>query len=255
MTKFVRFDAGHGPVYGVLEGDRVIPVKGSIFGAWEKQGDSLDLREVKLLAPCEPRKVVCIGTNYREVVNKKGDPMPQEPVIFLKPDTSVIGPEETIVSPCGVKELNYEAELVAVIKDRIKDVPADEAKDHVLGYTCGNDITAKDFMEKGRPWAKAKGYDTFMPIGPCIVSGIDGDNRRIRMYHNGRLSQDSSTSDMVFDVARIVSYVSHIMTLNPGDIISTGTPPGKGDLKPGDVIEAEIEGIGKLRNSVSLSGK
>jgi len=251
MTKFVRFDAGHGPEYGVLEGDRVFPVMGSIFGAWEKQGKSLNLREVKLLAPCEPRKVVCIGINYKEVVSKKGDPMPQEPVIFLKPDTSVIGPEEAIVSPAGVKELNYEAELVAVIKDRIKNVTVDEAEDHVLGYTCGNDITAKDFMEKGKPWAKAKGYDTFMPIGPYIVSGVDGDNLRIKMYHNGQLTQDSNTSDMVFDVGRIVSYVSHIMTLSPGDIISTGTPPGKGNLKPGDVIEVEIEGIGKLTNSVS----
>jgi len=251
MTKFVRFDAKRGPEYGVLEGDRVFPVKGSIFGAWEKQGKSFNLQEVKLLAPCEPRKVVCIGINYKEVVNKKGDPMPQEPVIFLKPDTSVIGPEEAIVSPAGVKELNYEAELVVVIKDRIKDVPVDEAKNHVLGYTCGNDITAKDFMEKGKPWAKAKGYDTFMPIGPYIVSGIDGYNLKIKMYHNGQLTQDSNTSDMVFDVSRIVSYVSHIMTLNAGDIISTGTPPGKGNLKPGDVIEAEIEGIGKLRNSVS----
>lgn len=176
--------------------------------------------------------------------------MPDEPVIFLKPDTSVIGHEEAIVSPEGIKELNYEAELLVVIKDRIKDVSVEDAKNHVLGYTCGNDITAKDFMEKGKPWTKAKGYDTFMPIGPYIVSGVDGDNLDIKMYHNGKMTQNSNTSDMVFNVSQIVSYVSHIMTLNPGDIISTGTPPGKGYLKPGDVIEAEIEGIGRLKNFV-----
>lgn len=248
--KFVRFDKGRGPEYGVLEGNKVFSIKGSIFGDWEKQGKSFELHEVKLLAPCEPGKVVCIGINYKEVVNKKGDPMPQEPVIFLKPDTSVIGPEEAIVLPEGVKELNYEVELVVVIKDKIKDVSVEDAKNHVLGYTCGNDITAKDFMEKGKPWTKAKGYDTFMPIGPCIVSGIDGDILNIRMYHNGQMTQNSNTSDMVFNVSQIISYVSHIMTLNPGDIISTGTPPGKGNLKPGDIIEAEIEGIGRLKNVV-----
>ncbi|RKL61851.1 DUF2437 domain-containing protein [Thermoanaerobacteraceae bacterium SP2] len=250
MIKFVRFDAGQGPEYGVLEGNKVFSIKGSIFGAWEKQGRSFELHEVKLLAPCEPRKVVCIGVNYKEVVNKKGDPIPEEPVIFLKPDTSVIGPEEAIISPEGIKELNYEAELVVVIKDRVKDVSVEDAKNHVLGYTCGNDITAKDFMKKGKPWTKAKGYDTFMPIGPCIVSGIDGDNLNIRMYHNGTMTQNSNTSDMVFNVSQIISYVSHIMTLNPGDIISTGTPPGKGNLKSGDIIEAEIDSIGRLKNTV-----
>ncbi|HHW01745.1 MAG TPA: fumarylacetoacetate hydrolase family protein [Thermoanaerobacterales bacterium] len=250
MTKFVRFDAGQGPEYGVLEEDRIFPVRGSIFGTWEKEEKIFKLQEVRLLAPCMPRKVVCIGVNYKEVVTGKGDPMPQEPVIFLKPDTSVIGPGEAIVSPAGVKELNYEAELVVVIKDKTKDVAVEDAKNYVLGYTCGNDITAKDFMEKGKPWTKAKGYDTFMPIGPCIVSGLDGDNLNIRMYHNGTMTQNSNTSDMVFNVSQIISYVSHIMTLNPGDVISTGTPPGKGNLKPGDVIEAEIEGIGRLKNVV-----
>ncbi|KXG74323.1 Ureidoglycolate lyase [Fervidicola ferrireducens] len=171
-----------------------------------------------------------------------------------QPSTSIIGPEDAIVVPPGVKELNFEVELVVVIKDRIRCVPPEEAKEHILGYTCGNDITAKDFMEKGKPWTKAKAFDTFMPVGPCIATNVDGDNLAIRMYHNGKLVQDSNTSDMIFSVAKLVSFVSHIMTLNPGDLISTGTPPGKGTLNPGDIVEAEIEGIGRLRNYDRVGG-
>lgn len=250
MNKYVRFDNGHKVAYGLLEEDKVVLLDGCIFGKWEKTDKQYDLKDVKLLAPCEPSKVVGVGINYKEVVNKKGDPMPEEPIIFLKPSTSVIGPDEAIISPKGIKELNYEAELVVVIKDKIKDVRIDNAKNHILGYTCGNDITAKDFMIKGKPWTKAKAYDTFMPIGPCIVDGLDGDNLNIKMYHNGKLTQDGNTSDMIFNISQIISFVSHIMTLNPGDIISTGTPPGKGKLVPGDVIEAEVEGIGRLTNKV-----
>lgn len=250
LNKYVRFDNGKSIEYGLLEGEKIIALEGSIFEKWEKTDRIYDLKDVKLLAPCEPSKVVGIGINYKEVVNKKGDAMPEEPVIFLKPSTSVIGPDEAIISPKGVKELNYEAELVVVIKNRIKNVIVEDAKNHVLGYTCGNDITAKDFMIKGKPWTKAKSYDTFMPIGPCIAEGLDGDNLNIKMYHNGKITQNSNTSDMVFNVAQIISFVSNIMTLNPGDVISTGTPPGKGNLLSGDVIEAELEGIGRLKNIV-----
>ncbi len=251
MTKFVRFDAGNGPTYGVLDGQNVFPIAGSIYGQWQRLDHGYELDKVKLLAPCEPRNVVCIGINYKEVVNKKGNPMPVEPVVFIKPSSSIIGPNEAIIKPEGVNQLNYEVELVIVIKDTIKNVSPEDAKKHILGFTCGNDITAKDFMEKGKPWTKAKGYDTFMPIGPCIACGLDGDNLNIKMYHNGNLTQDSNTSDMVFNVGTIVSYVSSIMTLNPGDIISTGTPPGKGTLNPKDTIEAEIEGVGRLSNTVA----
>jgi len=250
MNKFVRFDCGNKVAYGVLEEDKVVVIEGSIFGKWEKTDERYDLKDVRLLAPCEPSKVVGIGINYKSVLNQKGAPMPEEPIVFLKPSTSVIGPDEAIVSPKGVKELNYEAELVVVIKDKVKDVSPENAKNHILGYTCGNDITAKDFMTKDKPWAKAKSFDTFMPIGPCIVEGLDGDNLNIKMYHNGKLTQDGNTSDMVFNVSQIISFVSSIMTLNPGDIISTGTPPGKGNLVSGDIIEVEVEGIGRLTNKV-----
>lgn len=248
MIKFVRFDAGEGPVYGVLEGDVVTEIEGSIFENWAKGKNKYLLKEVKLLSPCEPTKIVCVGTNYREVVMKKGESLPEEPVIFLKPSTSVIGPEGKIVIPEGANEVNFEAELAVLIKKKAKDISHEEATEYILGYTCGNDITAKDFMEKGKPWTKAKCFDTFMPIGPCITAGIDGKNLGIKMYHNGNLVQDSNTSDMIFNVPQLISYISKIMTLNPGDVISTGTPPGKGVLKPGDVVEVEIENIGKLRN-------
>jgi len=250
MNKFVRFNYNNTVAYGLLKEDKVVLLDGCIFGKWEKTDTKYDLKDVELLAPCEPGKVVGVGINYRTVVNQKGDQMPEEPIIFLKPGTSVIGPNEAIVSPKGVKELNYEAELVVVIKDRIKDVSVEDAKRHILGYTCGNDITAKDFLIKGKPWTKAKSFDTFMPIGPYIVEGLDGDNLNIKMYHNGKLTQDGNTSDMIFNISQIISFVSHIMTLNPGDIISTGTPPGKGNLVPGDVIEVEVEGIGRLTNKV-----
>jgi len=141
MNKFVRFDNGQKTAYGLLEGDKVVLIEGSIFGKWEKTDEKYDLKDVKLLAPCEPSKVVGVGINYKEVVLKKGDPMPEEPIIFLKPDTSVIGPDDAIISPKGVKDLNYEAELVVVIKDKIKDVSVEDAKNHIFGYTCGNDIT------------------------------------------------------------------------------------------------------------------
>ena len=250
MNKFVRFDNGQKIAYGLLEDDKVIAIDGSIYGKWEKTDEKYDLNQVKLLAPCEPTKVIGVGINYRSVISQKGDPAPEEPIIFLKPSTSVIGPDESIVTPNGVKEMEYEAEPVVVIKDKIKNVSVEDAKKHVLGYTCGNDITAKDFMIKGRPWTKGKSFDTFMPIGPCIVEGLDCDNLNVKMYHNGKLTQDGNTSDMVFNVSQIISFISHIMTLNPGDIISTGTPPGKGKLAAGDVIEVEVEGIGKLTNRV-----
>ena len=250
MNKYVRFDNDHKIAYGLLEEDKVILIDGCIFGKWEKTDEKYDLKDVKLLAPCEPSKVIGVGINYKSVVNQKGDPMPEEPIIFPKPSSSVIGHDDEIVSPKGVKELNYEAELVVVIKDKIKDVSEEDAKNHILGYTCGNDITAKDFLIKGKPWTKGKAFDTFMPIGPCIAEGLDGDNLNIKMYHNGKLTQDGNTSDMIFNISQIISFVSHIMTLNPGDIISTGTPPGKGNLLPGDVIEVEVEGIGRLTNKV-----
>lgn len=251
MTTFVRFRTGEGPArYGLLEGERVAAVEGSILTSWTRTGEDFSLRDVRLLAPCEPTKIVCVGTNYQAVLAAKGQAAPPEPVIFLKPPSTVIGPGETIVRPRGVEKLGYEVELAVVMKNKVRNVPREEALQHVLGYTVANDITAKDYMTGG-PWTKGKCFDTFLPLGPCIATGIDPDNTPLRAVLNGTVTQDSNTADMVFKVADIIAYVSCIMTLFPGDVICTGTPPGAGLLTPGDVVELSIEGIGTLSNVVA----
>lgn len=250
MATFLRFRVGTGPErYGLLEGGKVVALEGDIFASWERTQESFSLEEVRLLSPCMPSKVVCVGTNYKTVLAAKGQAAPAEPVIFLKPSSAVIGPGESICCPHGIEKLGYEAELAAVIKDKVKNVPREEALDHVLGYTVANDITAKDFMTGG-PWTKGKCFDTFLPLGPYIVTGLDPNNLAIKAWLNGQVTQDACTADMVFKVADIIAYISQIMTMYPGDVICTGTPPGAGFIKPGDVVEVGVEGIGVLRNPV-----
>ncbi|WP_406676463.1 fumarylacetoacetate hydrolase family protein [Neomoorella carbonis] len=251
MGTFLRFKVSEDQIYqGILEDDRVFPIEGDIYTRWTIGKQGLPLDAIKILAPCVPSKVICVGTNYRSVLAAKGQAVPPEPVIFLKPPSAIIGPGEEIIYPGGVEKLGYEVELAVVIKDKVKAIRAEEALNHVLG-TIANDITAKDFMTGG-PWTKAKSYDTFLPLGPWIVSGLDPDNLHIMMRVNGKITQDASTSDMVFKVTDIIAYVSNIMTLMPGDVIITGTPPGAGLLQPDDIIEASIEGIGTLTNKVIL---
>lgn len=247
---FVRFNKDGNIHYGVLSGDKITQLKGDIYSVWEKTDKVFHQQEVKLLAPCEPTKIVCVGTNYMSVVKEKSGEAPKEPVIFLKPPSTVIGSEEAIIVPEDVKTLNYEVELGVVIKKKAKNISPEEAKEYILGYTCANDITAKDFMEASKPWTKGKCYDTFLPLGPSIASNLDGDSLNIAMYHNKVKTQSENTSDMIFKIGDLVSYISKIMTLHPGDVISTGTPTGKGNLVKGDVIEAYVEGVGTLTNFV-----
>ncbi|BCV24604.1 fumarylacetoacetate hydrolase family protein [Gelria sp. Kuro-4] len=250
MATFLRFQVGDSPArHGLLEGDKVVALAGSIYGAWHRTQEEFQFSAVKLLAPCEPSKIICVGTNYQAVLAAKGQSAPMEPVIFLKPPSTVVGPEEAIRYPRGVQKLGYEVELAVVIKDQVKNASPEKALQHVLGYTIANDITAKDFMTGG-PWTKGKCFDTFLPLGPYIVTDIDPNNAGIKSVLNGQVTQDSNTADMVFKVADIIAYVSSIMTLCPGDVISTGTPPGAGLLKPGDVVELSITGLGTLRNPV-----
>jgi len=177
--------------------------------------------------------------------------IPDKPIIFLKPNTSIIGPEEKILYPPFVKRLDYEAELALVIRRKCKDIEEEEVKNYIFGYACLNDVTARDLQRKDVQWSRSKSFDTFCPIGPWIETDLNPSDLKICSYLNGELRQDSSTSNFIFSVPYIVSFVSKVMTLQPGDIISTGTPPGVGEMKPGDVIEIEIEGIGKLRNYVT----
>jgi 2-keto-4-pentenoate hydratase/2-oxohepta-3-ene-1,7-dioic acid hydratase in catechol pathway len=198
----------------------------------------------------QPGKIIGIGTNYRLHAIEMGKPLPDEPLIFLKPPSAVIGNGDPIQRPSGYEKVEYEGELGVVIKERTQRISRERALDAVAGYTCVNDVTVRDLQKKDGQWARAKGFDTFCPIGPRVVPGLDPTNLRIVTRLNGQVRQDSSTSDMIFDVATLVSFCSHHMTLEAGDVITTGTPAGVGNMVPGDVVEIEIEGIGILRNPV-----
>jgi 2-keto-4-pentenoate hydratase/2-oxohepta-3-ene-1,7-dioic acid hydratase in catechol pathway len=215
---------------------------------------NFDLSAIRLLAPTCPSKIVCIGLNYAQHAAELNMALPQEPIIFLKPPTAAIGPGAEIVFPPSSQQVDYEGELAVLIKDRCKNVPASEAELHIMGFTCFNDVTARDLQRRDGQWTRAKSFDTFAPFGPWIVSigSVNSADLNIQTRVNGETKQSSNTSDLIFDVPRLVEFISHIMTLEPGDVIATGTPPGVGPLKKGDAVEVEIEGIGVLKNSVAL---
>jgi len=197
-----------------------------------------------------PGKIVAIGTNYRAHAVEMGKQPPEEPLMFLKPRTAMIASEEAIVRPGGYARVDHEGELGVVIGRRARHVAPADALDVVLGYTCINDVTVRDLQKKDVQWSRAKGFDTFCPVGPRIVADLDPSALRIVTRVNGQVRQDSTTADMIFDVRALIAFCSAHMTLEPGDLISTGTPAGVGNLVPGDVVEVEIEGIGVLRNPV-----
>lgn len=221
------------------------------MGTWEPTGEVVPPGDARLLAPCMPSKVVALGLNYRDHAEETRMPIPHEPLLFLKPSTSVIGPGEPIVIPPMSERVDYEAELAVVIKRAAKDVSREEADAFVWGYTCLNDVTARDLQGKDGQWTRAKGFDTFCPIGPCVVTGLDPSSLTIEGVLNGEVRQRSCTSQLVFSVPEIVSFVSRIMTLLPGDVIATGTPSGIGPLRRGDVFQVRIQGIGVLENPVA----
>ncbi|MDI6870695.1 MAG: fumarylacetoacetate hydrolase family protein [Bacillota bacterium] len=197
-------------------------------------------------------KIVCVGLNYRDHAAELGMALPAEPVIFLKPETALIGPEEPIVYPAMSRQVDYEAELAVVIGREARNVTAAEAGRYIAGYTCFNDVTARDLQRRDVQWTRAKSFDTFAPVGKEVVRGIDPSDLLVECYVNGERRQSSSTRNLIFPVPELVSFVSRVMTLHPGDLIATGTPPGVGQLRPGDVVEVVIEGVGRLRNPVVL---
>ena len=249
--KLVRFLAHGGPANGIVNGDEVIELAGGHLAPAKKPEARYPLSRLKLLPPCVPTKVVAIGLNYRDHAVELGFALPEEPIVFLKPATSVIGAGDAILYPAASKQVDYEAELGIVIRDRIRSVSPREARGHILGYTCANDVTARDLQKKDGQWTRAKSFDTFCPVGPWIETDLDPGDLLIESYLNGERRQSSRTSQLIFDVYQLVSFVSGIMTLNPGDLIITGTPAGIGSMKPGDEIEVRIEGIGSLKNKVS----
>ncbi|MFC1540701.1 fumarylacetoacetate hydrolase family protein, partial [Candidatus Margulisiibacteriota bacterium] len=194
----------------------------------------------------KPSKIVCVGLNYKDHAKELNMPIPECPILFMKPPGVLIYNNGPIVYPPQTQELHYEAELAIIIKDKIKNVPKEDALKHVKGFACANDVTARDLQRKDGQWTRAKSFDTFCPVGPKIVSGIDPNKLAIKLYLNGEVKQSSNTSNMIFPVEFLVSFISSHMTLNPDDVIITGTPPGVGPMKVGDKVEVEIEGIGKL---------
>jgi len=247
---FVRFLHEGRWRYGLLTGRGVTPLKGSIFGKWERSGRPLSSKRVRIGPPCRPGKIVAVGVNYRAHAREMGHDLPAEPKLFLKPATAVTGPGEKILYPSMASRVDYEAELAAVISRRTRNVPLDKALDHVLGYTCFNDVTARDLQKKDGQWTRAKSFDTFAPLGPAIVTGLDPSDLKVESYLNGQPRQASSTSDLLFSVPRLVHFISRVMTLLPGDVIATGTPGGIGPMVPGDTIEIRIGGVGSLTNTV-----
>jgi 2-keto-4-pentenoate hydratase/2-oxohepta-3-ene-1,7-dioic acid hydratase in catechol pathway len=236
--------------YGLADDATVTLISDEPFAAWEAEG-IVPLSQAQLLAPVIPTKIVCVGINYRAHAREMGHDLPTEPIIFLKPPTSINGPHGEIRIPEGAGRVDFEGELAAVIGRRTHRVSPGEAISHILGFICANDVTARDIQARDGQWTRAKGFDTFCPVGPWVETDIDPLDLKIETYLNGELKQSSRTSDMIFNVYELVSFISGIMTLLPGDIVLTGTPSGVGPMQHGDVVEVRIEGIGSLVNRVA----
>lgn len=250
--KYVRFSDNNSlPRYGVLEGDTVREIEGEIFGDHTITDKAYKRDEVKILPPCEPSKIVAIGLNYSDHAQEMGSDLPEEPRMFLKPHTAVIAHEEKIKYPDHMSErVDFEGELGVVIGKKTTDVSEEQALNYVFGYTCMNDVTARDLQKKDIQFTRAKGFDTFAPMGPVIETELDPGKLEISTRLNGELKQHSNTSLLIFGVPHLVSFISHVMTLLPGDVISTGTPEGVAPMKKGDKVEVTVEGIGTLTNYI-----
>ena len=236
--------------YGVIEGEAVALLSSHPFGPFEPEGRVLPLADVRLVAPVLPSKVIAVGRNYADHAREMGNEVPAAPMIFLKPSTSVIGPGEPIALPWQSEQVEHEAELAVVIGRLCRDVPEERVAEVVLGYTCANDVTARDLQRTDGQWGRAKGFDSFCPIGPWIETSVDLDDADITCLVNGELRQSGTTGDMVRDVVGLVSWISSVMTLLPGDVILTGTPAGVGPIVAGDTVSVSIDGIGTLTNPV-----
>ncbi len=249
--RLVRFRYGDRIAHGFLEDDLVRFLEGTFFEKPLPTGEEVPLVDVRLLAPVLPSKVAAVGKNYAAHAAEFGGEVPEEPLIFLKPSTSVSGPGDPIPLLPISRRVDYEGELVVVIGRIARNVRAEEAGKYVLGYTCGNDVTLRDLQKKDDQWARAKGFDGSCPLGPWIETELDPNDVLVETRLNGQVRQSARTSDMVFGVATLIAFVTEFMTLLPGDVIMTGTPEGVGKLAPGDKVEVEIEGIGVLANQAA----
>jgi 2-keto-4-pentenoate hydratase/2-oxohepta-3-ene-1,7-dioic acid hydratase in catechol pathway len=255
-VRIARFAGDDDPQFGLIGDDNGVPTLGilkgdPLYAGFELVSRKVPLDEVRLLAPVIPRsKVVCVGINYLRHATEMGGDVPDEPLIFLKPNTSVIGPGEPILYPSQSSDVHFEGELAVVIGRICRDVSAEDAAKVIFGYTVANDVTARDLQAKDGQWARSKSFDTFCPLGPWIETDLDPSNLQVSTALNDETKQDASTSDMIFSVPDIVEYVSRFMTLLPGDVILTGTPDGVGPMGVGDTVSVTVEGIGTLSNRV-----
>lgn len=250
--KIARFSHNDAIRYGILDGQELVVLNGDpMFAGYDPSGERVPLADAALLAPVIPRsKVVCVGKNYHDHAAEMGGVAPEEPLLFLKPNTAVIGPGDTIVRPTLSERTEHEGELAVVIGRIAKNVKAENALDYVFGYTAGNDVTARDLQKKDGQWTRGKGFDTFCPLGPIIETEFDATDATIETRVNGKVRQSALLSDMIHSVEAIIEYASAVFTLLPGDVILTGTPAGVGPFGADDTVEVEISGIGILRNPV-----
>ena len=252
--RFARFELDtNKPLIGWIHEENIGAIDGDLFGDYRRLEMETPLDSVKLLSPVTPSKVICVGRNYINHAQELGNEVPEIPMLFLKPPSSIIGTGEDIFIPPQSTQVEHEAELAVVIKKAGRWIPSEEAMDFVLGYTIANDVTARDLQLRDKQWTRGKGFDTFCPVGPWIETDFDPSDSLITCHVNGDLRQMGSTREMVFTIPQLIAYASSIMTLMPGDILLTGTPAGVGPLLPGDTIEIKIEGIGILKNNVKAS--
>jgi len=250
--RIVRYitEAGKKPKYGWLLSDKVGEIGGNVFGRYRRKEAETPLADVKLVAPSEPSKIICVGRNYIEHAKELGNEVPKVPLIFLKPPSSIIASSDTVILPPQSAQVEHEGELVVVIGKRGRNITAENARKYILGYTVGNDVTARDLQRTDDQWTRAKGFDTFCVFGPWIDTEFDPADAVLTVRVNGQMRQMASTRDMVFNVPTLIAYVSSVMTLEPGDLLFTGTPSGVGELKHGDEVTVEIEGLGEVKNPV-----
>jgi 2-keto-4-pentenoate hydratase/2-oxohepta-3-ene-1,7-dioic acid hydratase in catechol pathway len=251
VTRDASTSTSASPLYGLIEGDQVIEISGPPWHPWSRGSRSLPLTDVRLLAPVEPSKIVCIGRNYAAHAAELGNEVPKEPMMFLKPPSSIVGPDEPVVLTKYSQRVEHEGELAVVIGRRCSHLrDSDDPLSFVCGYTCLNDVTARDLQRSDIQFTRAKGFDTFCPVGPHMETGLDPSNVLVETHVNGARRQSGSTSLMTYPPAFLIRWISRMMTLHPGDVIATGTPAGVGPLVAGDRVEVSIAGVGVLRNPV-----
>jgi 2-keto-4-pentenoate hydratase/2-oxohepta-3-ene-1,7-dioic acid hydratase in catechol pathway len=252
IMKLVRFKYKSFFGWGLVRNGIVHILSGDIYAGVAETKEMIPYDEVKILPPVSPSKIIAVGLNYFGLAKSVNMPVPEEPILFLKPPSAIIGPYDDIVLPSNSQRVNYEGELGVIIGKKVKNTSESEAMDYVLGYTAVNDVSAMDYLERDKQQTtRVKGFDTFCAVGPVIATGLDIKDLHIETRVNGKIVQSSTTRDLIFKTAQLIAFISQVMTLLPGDLIATGTPAGVGAMSRGDVVEVEIEGIGILENSVA----